>query len=342
MSLIKALLLPALLLLISIPALSIDRNGKNWVCEDVASMKTGSRYLICGVATSRSESLARKTALENAYLEFDQLCNRAYSCKGKEIETIPHRNECTRVSGEFRCLRSLTVDVLDEEKRNVERDLIEASNDLAHIEKKYAEAKQLAMKKKKVLELERKMATKDFEDTGAYKANFYVGLITDKITHLTISVGTHTHGVDAISPNYSFDKYQVLRGVALRAQYDLTRNISPYVRYARSSMDDSTSLGDTINANQSLLEIGATYYPFDDSSGYQLTFGYSRFQYEINEVVNSMPKTDSSGVKSGLAFGGGYRFRWKKVVADVVITSDKSESVGFRGYSANLMIGVPF
>ncbi len=341
-SIIKTLLLPVLLFLISMQALSIDRYENDWICENVASKKTGNRYLICGVATSRSESLARKTALENAYLEFDQICNRSYRCRGKEIEPIPHRNECARVNGGFRCLRSLTIDVLDENKRDVKRDLMEANNDLILIEKQYTEAKQVEAKKRRVLELEKRIADKDFEDAIVYNPNFYVGLITGGVTHLTISVGRHSHGVEASSPNYGFEDYLGMSGVALRAQYDLTGDLSPFVRYAKSSVDDSTSFGDSISANQTLFEIGTVFYPFNDSSGYQLTVGISRFQYEVNEVVSSIPKADSSGTQYGFTFGGGYRFRWEKIVADVIITGDRTESVGFRGFSGDLMIGVPF
>jgi|GEM_PF-4091086 len=78
-----------------------------WFCEQAASEKNGNNIMACGIGEGASEDLARKLALESAFVELDSICERSIDCRTFETLIEPQRNDCQKKGEKYRCIRAI-------------------------------------------------------------------------------------------------------------------------------------------------------------------------------------------------------------------------------------------
>lgn len=126
----------------------------DWFCTEAASERISERlYHACGAATASNESAARRESLEEAFSEFNKLCNASSTCRGKETEVLPKRTDCKKSKeGSYICYRMIEVVVLRHDRKAINIDESEID---AEISKKLEELSALHSKLSKVVQLKR-------------------------------------------------------------------------------------------------------------------------------------------------------------------------------------------
>ena len=121
-----------------------------WLCRSQSSMMEGpDTILVCGVGSAISESRSRSLAREAALGEFNALCARSESCRGRTTSVEPLRQECIRDDTKTTCYRALRIN-LGKPKTETKLNRVELESELARkrqaleaLESQYRELKRL-------------------------------------------------------------------------------------------------------------------------------------------------------------------------------------------------------
>ena len=54
--------------------------SSQWFCKEGSSKKFENTYEVCGIGRDDDEDISRKKALNNAFSEFDLVCNKSDDC----------------------------------------------------------------------------------------------------------------------------------------------------------------------------------------------------------------------------------------------------------------------
>ena len=100
-----------LVLLVFPLCLHFEAYASQWFCKEGASSKTNNTYEVCGIGEEMTENESRKTALKNAFEEFDLVCNKSDDCTDKYKQISPLRTDCSEVDNKYKCYRSFYVHV---------------------------------------------------------------------------------------------------------------------------------------------------------------------------------------------------------------------------------------
>lgn len=88
--------------------------AEGWLCQEVASQRSGNVVRSCGVGLGADENAARRDAFENARTEFNALCSASTDCDGHEVSVYPERTSCEPESGGgYKCYRLLVFTIGD-------------------------------------------------------------------------------------------------------------------------------------------------------------------------------------------------------------------------------------
>lgn len=101
----------AKLLLFFLICFPVTAHAAQWFCKEGASSKINNTYEVCGIGEEVTENEARKTALKNAFEEFDLVCNRSDDCRNKYKQISPLRTDCDLNEDKYKCYRAFYITV---------------------------------------------------------------------------------------------------------------------------------------------------------------------------------------------------------------------------------------
>lgn len=79
-----------------------------WLCSTQSSHINGDEIQVCGMGRGMNEETARMAALEDAKLEFQELCSMGSNCEGKRWSVDPGRTTCNPETDHYICFRLFT------------------------------------------------------------------------------------------------------------------------------------------------------------------------------------------------------------------------------------------
>lgn len=112
-----------------------------WFCKEGSSKRFDNTFEVCGIGNDLIEDISRKKALNNAFNEFDLVCNKSDDCKGKYKQVSPLRTDCDIQGDKYICYRAFYIiidptkaqvnsedDYLSKELEKKEKELIDIQN----------------------------------------------------------------------------------------------------------------------------------------------------------------------------------------------------------------------
>ena len=93
--------------------ISINVQALDWYCSDIASERTGNIIKACGISESLTEDTAREAALENAKIEFYNVCNPSDDCVNHAYTIDPKRAVCNKTDNGYKCSRLVYFEISD-------------------------------------------------------------------------------------------------------------------------------------------------------------------------------------------------------------------------------------
>jgi hypothetical protein len=100
-----------------------------WFCKEGSSKRFDNTFEVCGIGNDSNEDNARKNALNNAFNEFDLVCNKSDDCKGKFKQVSPLRIDCEKSNNKYICYRAFYI-VVDPSKEQNKTENISLANEL--------------------------------------------------------------------------------------------------------------------------------------------------------------------------------------------------------------------
>ena len=85
--------------------LDLSAFADDWRCTDTATERAGNVFKACGVGEDKNEADARVFALQNAKLEFEELCSASDDCADQAITVTPRRTTCLKQGDTYKCYR---------------------------------------------------------------------------------------------------------------------------------------------------------------------------------------------------------------------------------------------
>lgn len=325
--------------------ISINCNSsEKWICENIASQKSGDMYIVCGIGASDFEAKARDLARENALREFDSLCNRSRDCKYRNINITPNRNVCSYHSGKHRCLRSFTISLLDKTDDINANDLSKLDKRIKIKRKEYEEMQKIELKRRELELLNRKIDKRNFDETPSIMTSAYNSILNKKPTNLLLYIGRQfsTFKNQNSTPLSYSDRGISLKGSYISIEYRWLDRMSLTTSYAESSIYKSALFGQGyIKAEQSNLNLGARYYLYKKTPhGLYLASGIGLFNYSNFEHADN--RTTHNETESSIApyIGAGWRAGSKTFSYGIGAIVNLSNSSDFSSSLAQAFIGI--
>lgn len=88
-----------------------------WICTKSSGYRSGDDVIyVCGRGIHYDEARSKILAFQNAYQEFKEICSRSLDCRNQEIRVTSHRSDCEAQNGQYKCLRMIEFEILDNTK----------------------------------------------------------------------------------------------------------------------------------------------------------------------------------------------------------------------------------
>lgn len=239
--------------------------ANEWICKKAASERVEKNiYFVCGVGEAKNLQSARENAMTSAYKEFNGLCKHSYDCNQYQKTITPKRTTCEETQDGHRCFRGFRFFITDKKASEDQR----LDQEIAKLQAKQERERQLQIKRRKVLELKRSIANKDFS---------YINTSSESL--LIMSLGAVSSGiefsgqVDLGNQKVQDTFVEYSDGYNLSAEYQ--KSVSEHIAFAsrlvylRSDVDEPANFYS--DSTEFTIGVGAAFYSGPNMSRWYIT-----------------------------------------------------------------------